>query len=331
MTIKPIESMVIEVTTDCPLRCPFCYCLPETSKHLPLNEVLYWIKEGHRHGVTTIGFSGGEVLLYPYLLDAIQAAHTDHCAAILSTSGYGLTQEKYFSLVEAGIDGIHISLNGSTEELNLHSRNGYAYAREAIKLLYFNHYPASAINFVLTKDNARDLPDMIKLAETFHVGCLSVLSLKPDSSKSISLRPSAQQMVDCAKIIDQYSGKLNIQIECCYSELIGLLKTARRQKEYQNKFSRMCRAGIHSISVDVNGRLHPCRHISLPESWESIQDYLTKSIIIQKLHSLAEEIPNGCSDCLHSDLCRPCLAIRLDTQGSFDGLQPCPFKQQGTL
>lgn len=325
MNLRMITSMVIEVTTECPLHCPFCYCLSNKAEHLSLDKALYWIQDAQSHGVNTIGFSGGEVLCYPYLTDVIRAAHTTTCSVAIATSGYGLTQEKLRSLLEAGLDGIHISLNGSTEEINRLSRNGYIYAVRALQLLYDNQFFASCINFVLTRDNARDITQMIRLAEQYRVGCLSILCLKPDSEKEISLRPTAEQMEYCAEVIDNYTGKLNIQIESCYPELIWLLKSEQKKKEYLHPLSRICRAGVSSLSVNVNGELQPCRHINLPEKWSSIQEYLMCSPVIRHLSQLSEEEPNGCQSCEYADMCRPCLAIRIDTQGSFDACQPCPL------
>jgi radical SAM protein with 4Fe4S-binding SPASM domain len=58
-----------------------------------------------------------------------------------------------------------------------------------------------------------------------------------------------------------------------------------------------CTAGITHLSVTPDGTLTPCNHLDLPERFDSIDDYLSSSKVLQKLRALAEADP----------LIRPCL------------------------
>ena len=320
-------NMNMELTTQCPLQCPFCYCLSTEHRSIPLKTALYWIEEAHRNHVRSIAFSGGEVLCYPYLDDVISAAKSKDCTVIMATSGYGLDQDRLKRLMKAGIDGIHVSLNGTTEEINRMSRNGYQYARDAIKLMCSEGFPF-AINFVLTRDNADDLHKMIGFAECFRARTLSILALKPDSSKSMVRSPTVQQLRAVAQTIAQYSGPVFVGIESCYSELICLVQSINQRPEYACRSARICRAGIHCVSVGIDGRLLPCRHLSFSESWETLRGYLDNSVMVRQLQRLSEQNPIGCERCRFAAACRPCVAIRYDTMGSLDAVYPCPIQTE---
>ena len=57
-----LDTMNIELTTRCPLRCPQCYCTLTGGKNIDLNTAIYWIKEGASLGVKEVMLSGGETL-----------------------------------------------------------------------------------------------------------------------------------------------------------------------------------------------------------------------------------------------------------------------------
>lgn len=74
------------------------------------------------------------------------AARENGIAANVALSGFGFDQKVYDRLIEVGVTGIFISINGSTEEINALSRDGYALSIAALQLLQKNRYPHTCVN-----------------------------------------------------------------------------------------------------------------------------------------------------------------------------------------
>ena len=115
-TTLHLDTMNIEITTNCPLHCPQCYCSLTGGKNIDPDTAIYWIKEGAKAGVKYVMLSGGETLCYPHIYELIEAA-VKYCGfANVALSGYKFTQEVYEQLLKAGVSGIFISLNGSQKK-----------------------------------------------------------------------------------------------------------------------------------------------------------------------------------------------------------------------
>ncbi len=131
---KP-KAMNFELTTACPLNCPQCYCTLEGGKHIELDHAKRILAEASVLGVKNIHLSGGETLCYPHLYELISAAKNYGINADVAISGYKFNDEVFNKLVESGVSGIYVSLNGSTEEINKLTREGYKLAIEALSVL----------------------------------------------------------------------------------------------------------------------------------------------------------------------------------------------------
>ena len=119
------RTMNLELTTNCPLHCPQCYCTLTGGKNLDLTTALYWLAEGRKAGVKEVMLSGGETMCYPHLYEVIHAANAYCGTANVALSGFGLNQTTYEKLIFSGVGGIFISLNGSTEKINSLTRDGF--------------------------------------------------------------------------------------------------------------------------------------------------------------------------------------------------------------
>ena len=159
---------------------------------MDLNTVLYWIREAAANGVEVLNFSGGETMCYPYLYEVIWYAHQRGLEVNVALSGFGFNKESYSKLIKSGVNGIFISLNGSTHEVNSYSRNGYHLAISALDLLKNERYESTTINWVMQTSNADDFENMVSLAETYQVARLVVISLKPDSANELPYAPTKQ-------------------------------------------------------------------------------------------------------------------------------------------
>ncbi len=114
---RSIQYLRISVTDRCNLRC--VYCMPEHNitwaapeELLTGEEILRVIRVLAKHGIKKIRFTGGEPLLREDLTEIIRAAKQIHGiqTVMLTTNGV-LLAERLPALIEAGLDGINLSLD----------------------------------------------------------------------------------------------------------------------------------------------------------------------------------------------------------------------------
>jgi pyrroloquinoline quinone biosynthesis protein E len=137
---------------------------------------------------------------------------------------------------------------------------------------------------------------------------------KPDASHQRKSVPSKEQIVRAAKLIKGYKGKVSIEVESCFSQLRALVLNSY----FMNRnvgIERGCGAGRDAVSINVEGKITPCRHIELEETYQSIADYWENSRVLQKLRHVEESKRRPCSDCRFQKNCLPCAAVNLKLFG----------------
>lgn len=321
---KPLQ-MNLELTTKCPLRCPQCYVHLNTGEELPLEEALYWLSEGKRAGVRHVNLSGGETLSYPYIIDLLRECKRLGLVSNIALSGAYVNRTFLKEIIDAGADMIFVSLNGSTEEINRKSRDGFKMAVYTLELLKEFNFPNTVINFVMQRSNADDIPSMISLAERYGVQQLTILGFKPDSSYQLSAFPTAEQLTAAAKIIKQYKGPVVVDAEPCFSQLRSLVGKTFFINRNMGIF-RGCGAGRDGISVNVHGKLTPCRHLDVPEDYRSIPEYWQNSPFLKELRSVEDNRSDPCKNCELCNSCLPCMAVGVKLHGEIrTGMEECPL------
>lgn len=320
--------MNLELTSRCPLRCPQCYCDLNTGKDLSVDTALYWIEEAARSRVKTVNLSGGETMCHPDLYRLIEECHNRGIKANIAVSGWGIDRDSIRRLWDAGIGEICVSLNGSTKEINEKTRDGYELAIRALELLDDMKFPRTTINWVMHSWNADDFPEMLTLAQKYHVQGLAVMMFKPDASHQLPSIPSQQQMRQVAQQIKSYKGSVQIEVEECFSQMRALVN----QRFFVNLNrgpQRGCGAGRDGISVSVDGKLTPCRHLELEEDWTTISEYWEKSPVLRQLRSAEKDPRLPCSECSLKKNCLPCMAVNWKQRGElFMGDSTCPLQPQ---
>jgi MoaA/NifB/PqqE/SkfB family radical SAM enzyme len=83
---------------------------------LSLSEVKRVVSECIALGVTNVTFTGGEPLLEPGLEECLTIVPADKAVAQVFSNAVGLNPERVASLKEAGVSGIHISLDSPEAE-----------------------------------------------------------------------------------------------------------------------------------------------------------------------------------------------------------------------
>lgn len=322
------RMMNIELTTRCLLRCPQCYCDLTQGRDIDRETAKDFVRQAAALEMQQINLSGGETLLYPHLPELVACCRDHGLRANVALSGYGFDADVLRQLRSAGVGGIYISLNGSTEAVNRQSRDGYELALQALATLQQANDPDYLINWVAHRHNADDFPALLALAERYGVKTVVVMAFKPDSSHELPSLPSREQLMFLADFIKKYpAGPVRIAIESCFSSLRALVG----QKFFVNLnqgIDKGCQAGRDSLSVNVDGQLTPCRHLAIADPFDSIAEYWRRSETLKQLRAAEQNARTPCRGCGYERYCLHCQAISWKLHGGlFKGNDFCELHE----
>ena len=315
--MNKLTSMNLELTTACPFRCPQCYCNMDNVKHLDYEVAKKALREAAALGLRSLSLSGGETMCYPHLIDVISYAKECGVPSIHAAfSGWNFKKPIVEKMIEAGLSSISISLNGSSEAVNSLTRQGYDYAINALALLKDMGYEHTTVNWVMHSNNADDFDNLVDLCEEYNVETIDIISFKPDAKSQLNSVPSQQQLYTIAKKVRSHRGSVIIGVERCFSQLLALTADTKLFGNLNKGRNRGCMAGYECVSVNVDGSFSPCRHILRKEHFDSIEEYLDNSRVIQELALCDETKAEGqCKNCKYLLNCRPCMAINTEIDG----------------
>jgi pyrroloquinoline quinone biosynthesis protein E len=207
------------------------------------------------------------------------------------------------------LHGIYVSLNGPTAETNQITRDGYDYAISALEVLKNSGFSNTNINWVMHRQTADTLPQMLALAEKYNVKAIVIMQPKPTSSHELNTLPTKEQMYAVADMVRANKSSVALMVESCFSPMLALVGRNAFFGNINRGVSKGCLAGRIMFSVNVEGYFSPCRHLEFFEKHNSVSDYWNNSPFLETLRGLEEQKREPCADCTYGAFCRHCLAI----------------------
>ncbi len=140
--LSPVSAF-LAVTAECPFNCAHCSVKHRKTGYLSTAQWRCTLDALHQHGVSIVGFTGGEPLMRPDLCTLINEAAERDMTTILFSSGAGLDAAMAEKLKAAGLWSVCISLDNSNhEEFNRFrgGKNAYATAVTALRLAVENGF-----------------------------------------------------------------------------------------------------------------------------------------------------------------------------------------------
>lgn len=160
------KSAWLTLNRVCNLQCPWCYASQtkhDSSSNMEKELSLDLIDFIDKLNIKYIILIGGEPTLYPHLLDVIKAIKNKNIKSTLVTNAIKLQDESFCKKIyNNGLNEAAISIKG-TEKIysELSKNNEYAHCIEAISNLS-KYQDKVTVSFVMTQDNMRDLPKLIR-------------------------------------------------------------------------------------------------------------------------------------------------------------------------
>jgi MoaA/NifB/PqqE/SkfB family radical SAM enzyme len=185
-------SLQVEVTSACNLRCAMCLVRyrPPVNKiagALPLD--LYRRLLDEVPGLRRLTLQGlGEPLLSPYLLDMVRLAKARGIEVGFNSNATLLTRRRADELVAAGLDWLHVSLDGARAGTYEAIRDGADFDRVVANLAGLVEAKRAAggdkpwirVVFVAMRRNIGELPELVDLMGTVGVQEVRVQNLSHD-------------------------------------------------------------------------------------------------------------------------------------------------------
>ena len=305
----PLSHITLVVTKSCNLSCKGCYVDSTVGEEWNFDEfenklLLPFIALGGK----SIGFSGGEPLLYGKLYDAIRVAKHYHLFVSLVTNGLLLSYDYARSLSNLGVDSLQISLDSSDIVYNdaIRGRGNKASVIAAIKNA--NEVGLST-NLVAVPNRSlfHELESYVSEALQLNIRSIylrrRIINVKPNSLKDeIDFNREFLR-----KILDIRAKYPEISI-VSGDPLFNVIKFGQESDNLVPLYSG-CSAGITSLAIWPNGLITPCTrlNVSIGNLYDDELGTIWHTSDI--LHDLRQRNLHGaCGECAFKFLCGGCRA-----------------------
>ena len=164
-----LRDAKIKLTSRCNLRCIMCkYWQMESEQTLTSERWRGVFAELAALGCRKVHFSGGEVFLRRDFLDLAEAAIGHGLKVNVTTNGTLIDRARAKRLAAIGVNSVSISLDGPTGDRHDAIRGQRHAFRRSVRtirrLRAYSDRLRVRINFVVMRENFRELPDMVRLA-----------------------------------------------------------------------------------------------------------------------------------------------------------------------
>lgn len=250
-------TLVAELTYRCPLRCAYCsnpVTTLQRSTELGVDDWQRVIGEAEALGVVHVHFTGGEPLLHGQLETLVATARSANLYVNLITSGVPLSRARLASLRDAGLEHVQLSFQAATPELGRHIAGLDALEQKLRVAGWVRELGmALTVNVVLHRQNAHELPALLRLAEGLHPSRIEIANaqyLGWALKNRAGLLPSAAQLEQARKLVAETRERLRGEIDILFV-----------LPDYHAGRARACMQGWAQryLIVTPDGLLLPCQ------------------------------------------------------------------------
>lgn len=312
-------GILAELTHRCPLACPHCsnpLTLEPRGAELDTETWKRVLSEATAMGALHVHLSGGEPTARRDIVEL-----TRHCAEIglysnLITSGIGVSETLFASLVEAGLDHVQLSFQGATGETNdrLGGYDGGYLKKRVVAAMVTEAGLPLTVNAVIHRGNIAEVGAMIDLALDLGAKRLEVAHTQYYGwalANRAALMPSRAAVDEAIAVV-----------EAARPRLEGRMVVDMVIPDYYARHPKPCSGGWgrRSLNVTPSGKVLPChaaetiRHL---EFW-NVKDRPLAEIWSESPAFVAyrgtDWMPEPCSSCDRKEIdwggCR-CQALAL--------------------
>jgi MoaA/NifB/PqqE/SkfB family radical SAM enzyme len=213
-------------------------------------------------GTVGLSLAGGEPTMRADCFELLAHASKVGLFAHLNTNGYNMHQQsRVEELLDTGLESMNFSLDGATAETHNRLR-GVPFGFERIEKgtdlilrLRRGERPSVTYTFVLSPDNAREVPAFVEMARSRGVNSVSFNPLH-DCYQGAQ-RPTPEQLRELDEAVDwlrNEKAKDDSEFIDNSDTYLGLFPRAFRAEKSPLK----CHVSYHHVAVDCYGNIYPC-------------------------------------------------------------------------
>ena len=269
VSISP-RTVEFRVTENCNSRCIMCNAWKNKSvNELSTEEIKDILRQLKDFGITHLILLGGEPLLRPDIGTIIKEASLLKFRTILLVTNGLLLEEKAKELLKNGITHITVSVDGigETHDALRGVKGAFEKAIRGIKTVQklkedLNLKVAvTLITLLLTKQNADEIPQLIKLSRDLRVYWdFNLLDYNLDIFRGIPLskiqvedKQKIDNVIDYLKTIRDKSPEYVSPVICTHT-----IEYARRYLKGENLDDYHCVHGYEILHIGSHGEVYPC-------------------------------------------------------------------------
>ena len=267
-------AVLAELTHRCPLQCPYCsnpIDLERASHELTTEEWNGVMDQLASLGVLQFHFSGGEPTVRRDLVELVGHAAKLGLYTNLITSAVLLDRGKTAALVDAGLNHVQISFQGSEDVIaNRVAGLAGSHAKKlaVAKIVREAGLPLT-VNAVMHRQNLHQLSDMIAMAVELGAGRIEVANVQYYGwalKNRASLMPTVEQLEETTRIVEESRERLK-----------GVLVIDYVIPDYYAKRPKKCMGGWgrQFFNISPAGRVLPCHAAESITTlhFESVRDH----------------------------------------------------------
>lgn len=318
------QHMSIELTTNCNLKCIYCYrdAGPKAVEQLDGQEVIRILQELASLGLRSVELTGGEPLLHPQFREILEYCASSFERVALLSNGYYIDQDmaqwlgryRDVLIVQTDIDGSspdrHKALRGSSA--------AFFRASEAVKLLVKEGIN-TRVAMNVTKDDLDDIENTLILAKQLGARWFAFVPVVDfGRAKKLDLSFTPEQI--------KYMVALSQRMREKYGEFFTYVEPELVLEKFRKAASN-CGAGHRTAVLGPTGKVRPCP--LLPEEVMTIGDLTKMSVaevfsntVVEYLYHLPAPNEEFCRGCEYELYCKHCYVRGVVTQSK----NPSPCK-----
>ena len=324
-----------ELTRRCNLKCVHCRAEAVdniNSNELPTSEIFRILKEIKEVANPIIILTGGEPLLREDIFEIIAQVKNLGLKPVLATNGTLINEKIAIELKKAGIARVSISLDGATAETHNNFRKVEGAFEEALKGIYALKKVGLPfqINTTITAFNAKELPEICRLAEELGAVAHHIFLFVPvgrgKEFKDILLTPEEYENILHWFYEHSFKTKLHLKATCAPQYYRILRQRAKKEgkKVDQKTFgmdavTRGCLAGTGFCFISHIGIVQTCGYLEIPcgdLKKQTFKEVWENSEIFNKLRDF-KNYKGKCGKCEYIRVCGGCRARAYEATGDF--------------
>jgi MoaA/NifB/PqqE/SkfB family radical SAM enzyme len=287
---RPFQ-VLLQVTNRCNMQCSFCDFWPNgvsPGEELTVAEFDAIERQLSSLGTFLVSIEGGEPLVRPDLVPIVRTFARRHIP-LLYTNGWYVDAEKARDLWAAGLAQVGVSIDYATAEAHdrrRHMPGAFARAWRAVECLR-DAAPHGGrqvhVMTVLMRDNAADLPRLLRMSAEAGVGhCATLLSTSGFRRAAGAELPPPD---DAGAYAVQWSEHPHFRMFGDYVERIPVYLAGGAMPE--------CHAGVQGFNIDHVGNVSHCIE-KIDRPWGNIRQEPLADI---HRRIVAADPARGCQEC----------------------------------